>query len=102
MVLAASGDGRRDGALVEAHRRYGQGEVVIVESILAAAGTKAEAYASHLIEGEESDAEEIPSVTVASLKSVSVDVETLQDALVAAVGPTNSAGVVPEAPKANE
>lgn len=82
-----------------AHRRYGQAEGVVVSRLFSAAGEKAEAYTAHLWDGEAGDDEEAaaPEVSVMVPKSVKVDVETLQDALVAAVGPNDRNNTAPKA-----
>lgn len=86
-----------------AYRRYGHAEAAVVSSILADAGEAAEEFAVEAFFGaSDEDAPVIEiKIPAPSEKSVTVDTATLQDGLVAAVGPSDAQGKAPKTTPVN-
>jgi len=80
-----------------AYRRYGHAEAAVVSSILADAGEAAEAFAVEAFFGVSDENVPVTEVEIPapSEESVAVDIATLQDGLVAAVGQHDGQGKAP-------
>jgi hypothetical protein len=86
-----------------AYHRYGRAEVAIVSRILSDAGEAAEAFAVESFSSVSAKSVFVTDVNLPgpSEESIVVDIATLQDGLVAAVGPHDAQGKAPKKTPAN-